>query len=692
MLVRTPAHRSTESLLGYVLRLSETNGYDTPWHVLSHAGIGQGVMLTAGFPVDCLAKVLGRTAEDLAGIAYSTVDAEGRREFRLLGHSLGHGLNTTPLRLIKPAICPHCVAEHGHIDAFFDLNLAVACPHHRCELLTNCPACAAPLSWFRPGLLTCKCGASLADANTPDVSDELADLMGILWAVLHRHAADSLDMHSRWPVHDMLDTPLRALALKLPDLGSFQCRAMGLDADDASPKELLIGAARALSNWPQGFHAFLNRLSAVGDGNQHTFGKRYELFSKRFFSTRPCGKDFIWLRDEFVRYGLRAWNESVIDHKLLREVQDDRRYVSKTELARRLKVSQATLVNWVKSGRIELRVRKVNGHLRYVADTEDPRIQTPEYQEGAVLCIREASAYVGLPVSVLTNLKASGQFTIKHQAQQKKGFHQADLDNFKLQLAAVPIPSLLAVDDGLLVSLAQVLGEYRFHAASNKADFVVAYLSGRILAVRRDSGEPQDIFFRKADVDTFVSDSRRQSAGGSHSLRDAAKLIGCDPIVIPNLISAGYLEKEDGREGSRIVGASLECFMDERVSICGLAREWKTTSSRLLRLCETGCIPLTQVARNSGVPTSFIRREDLETLRRLATTFPARQPSGSDESRTLTAVRLYLAELKELGNRLPRRGGKPQRRAIAKACGIDRSAFYNNPEIVRLVDAYAAAE
>jgi len=49
-------------------------------------------------------------------------------------------------------------------------------------------------------------------------------------------------------------------------------------------------------------------------------------------------------------------------------------------------------------------------------------------------------------------------------------------------------------------------------------------------------------------------------------------------------------------------------------------------------------------------------------------------------------------ELQALGDKLPRRGGKPQRQAIAKACGIDRSAFYNNPEIVRLVDGYAASE
>ncbi|MBU3695428.1 TniQ family protein [Dechloromonas sp.] len=691
MLVRTPLHHPTESLLGYVLRLSETNGYETPWHVLSHAGIAQGAMLTAGFPVDCLAKILGRAAQDLAGIAYSA-NVDGHREFRLLGHPLGSGLNTTPLRLNQPAICPQCIADHGFIDAFFDLRLAVACPHHRCELLTHCPTCSDPLSWFRPGLLTCKCGASLAEAPTAKVSDELADLMAIVWATLHRRQEALLNMQTHWPTHDLLGTPLRALALKLPDLGGFQRRSMGHAAEAASPTELLDAAAKVLSNWPEGFHEFLGRLSSIGDDIQHTFGKRHKLFNKRFFSARPCGKDFIWLRNEFVRYGLDSWSEAVVDQKMLRNDQAGRRYVSKRELARLMNVSQATLASWVKQGRIDLKVIKANSQLRYVADTKDARNQVPEHQDGAILDARKAAAYLGIPVSVLTRLKASGAFSVTHQAQQKKAFHQADLEKFKLLLGAVPVADTQTASDDSLISLFQVLAEYRFHSSENKAEFVVAYLSGRVTAVQRHSGESKDIYFRKADVDTFVSNSRRQSAGGSYSFRDAAKRIGCDPIVMPKLIADGHLEAEVGREGSRISSERIEQFTSMYASICGLAREMNTSSNRLLRLCDMGAVPLMQVQRNSGQPTSFVLRQDVETLKRLAILHPARKPKALDENRTVATVRMYLAELRSLGEPLPRRGDKPHRLAIAKACGIDRGVFYRNEDALELIASYAASE
>ncbi len=692
MLVRTPAHQPTESLLGYVLRLSESNGYDTPWHVLSHAGIPQGAMLTAGLSVDRLAKILGRTAEDLSGIAYSA-NVDGHREFRLLGHLLGHGLNTTPLHLSHPSICPQCIDELGYIDAFFDLRLAVACPHHRCELVTHCPACSEPLSWFRPGLLTCKCGSSLASASPPVASGVLTDLMAIVWAVLHRQQETPSCTLTSWPVRELLSTPLRALILKLPELGSFQRRSLGQEAEVATPVELLEAAANVLSNWPEGFHELLERLSAFGDGNQHTFGKRYELFSKRFFSAHPCSKDFSWLREEFVRYGLESWSEAAVDQKMLHNDLQARRYVSKRELARRMNVSQATLANWAKRGQIDLKAIKTNKQLRYVADTEDARNQVPECQAGAVLDAREAAAYLGIPVSVLNHLKATGAFLVKHQAKQKIAFHQSDLDNFKLQLSAAPVADNQATsNDVSLISLSQVLREYRFHSSSNKAEFVVAYLSGQVIAAKRDSSDAHDIYFRKSDVDTFVSSSRRQSAGGSHSLREAAKLIGCDPIVLPKLVADGHLVAEAGREGSRISSTSLEQFMAKHVSVCVIAKELNTSSKRLHRLCKTNAVPLMLVTRNSGNPTSFVQREDVEVLKQLSTNYPARKAKNIDETRTVLAVRLYLEELRTQKAPLPYRGGKPNRQAIAKACGIDRGAFYNNMDVVKLVEAYAASK
>lgn len=46
----------------------------------------------------------------------------------------------------------------------------------------------------------------------------------------------------------------------------------------------------------------------------------------------------------------------------------------------------------------------------------------------------------------------------------------------------------------------------------------------------------------------------------------------------------------------------------------------------------------------------------------------------------------YLKRLKEADTRLPASGGKPDKSAIALACGFNRQTLYNNPAAIALLD------
>ena len=85
LLVVTPSHKANESLWGYALRISEENGYETPWHMLNYVGIDQRAMKTAGFPHQKLAILVGKPAIALEPISYSGQVANGVREFKILG-------------------------------------------------------------------------------------------------------------------------------------------------------------------------------------------------------------------------------------------------------------------------------------------------------------------------------------------------------------------------------------------------------------------------------------------------------------------------------------------------------------------------------------------------------------------------------------------------------------------------------
>jgi hypothetical protein len=49
-------------------------------------------------------------------------------------------------------------------------------------------------------------------------------------------------------------------------------------------------------------------------------------------------------------------------------------------------------------------------------------------------------------------------------------------------------------------------------------------------------------------------------------------------------------------------------------------------------------------------------------------------------------LRAYISELRTKGVRIPVRNGKPDKSAIAIACGFNRQTLYNNPEAVALLN------
>jgi hypothetical protein len=122
LLVRRPAPRLTESLLGYLLRLSEANGFATPWTLLVRAEMEQYELRTTGIKTQKIAAITGRHPAYLEAIAYA--DVNSGRFCRLLNHPL----SIMDLELRCPVICPECIRDRGFIEAHWDLRLMIAWP------------------------------------------------------------------------------------------------------------------------------------------------------------------------------------------------------------------------------------------------------------------------------------------------------------------------------------------------------------------------------------------------------------------------------------------------------------------------------------------------------------------------------------------------------------------------------------
>lgn len=655
ILVRTPKPANTESFMGYVLRVSEANGYDTPWHILKLAGLSQSEMTRADFPVNKFAGVLGVEAETLDRVAYTCQSSSKKQGFKLLGHPLGSSINQPLLRLFRPALCPECVSADGFTDAFFDLKLAVACPVHKRTVISHCAKCGEALRFFRPGLLTCRCGASLADVPPEPVAPALLDLMTIFKAKLHSPSLTTCETERRLPVKSLLALSLRSLITNLPNLLRIEGRNM--------PKNSLQTAdhiGEALSDWPRGLRLFLDKAEDVHREDAMSHHIRLKQVSSSFYR-REIRANFTWLHEQLIHYRKQRSGDANQSRQTLHK-EAQRRYITNKRQ------------EWPSAGT----------HSQLPAG-------------GQTLQGRDAAAFLGLPVSVLVQLEISGHFVRRHRTKLKWGYHIADLDVFFAQLLeASPRIRRSAVDTKATVSLYHALGKYRMHDSKQKAGLVLAYLSGSLRSIGRTGESTSDILFRLEDVSALAAISRTDAAGGTLTRSSAAEKLGCDPNAIPSLSSQGYLTASPAREGTRLTRESFEEFARDFVPLGKIARERNTTSYRLKKLCTQANIPVLLVPRPSGPPVSFIQYSHLDALTATANLHPSseqvRKAKAEMGRSTIATLRDYLNSLQNRQGQLPIRAGKPHKKAIAKACGFNRNVFYVNLEAISLLDAYFAHE
>lgn len=628
-LVRTPSPHATESLWGYILRVSEANGYSTPWYVLSHAGLGEQTFKVSVICYEKLAMSVGKAASELAPLSYHANAPDGTRHFCILGQSLGKSLTYSPFVKAKPSLCPHCVAEKGYLDASWDLSVFVACPEHRCALIRKCSACGEALGWFRPGLLICKCGASLVDIPTVAVEQPLVDLMSVLQARVHGRPLSEAINKTELPIHHLTNISLRSLIVMLSALGNFN-----LSNNEREVKNDVLnvaeGAAEVLMNWPYRYHDFLRR---IGNRNNHQeatglgLRKQFNKFYAYMFTKRTYRHEMEFLREEFIRFGLEEWGESVVDTKMRRGVTGKTRFVSAHSLANIVGVRPITLRRWAENGKFAMKEVVMSTQRRYIADLKEHAI--PKKTAGKTFGTRAAAAQIGLPVRALKALKESGHFAVTHMPMQLPGYHEHDLSNFRQKLLSYSQPIENVDVDTSAIALGDVMQHLQFWTETGKADFLVAYLKGEIQSVGRVGESIQEIYFRSSDVQRYLSTSREAASDGAISQWEACQLIGCDELAIPGLIKAGHLKALSGPERTRVVRESVIDFSANYVSLSSLARQGDTSSRRLARLAAEISIPMLSFLRKIGGPIRFIHCQDFEKLMIHSRNNPARK-SASD--------------------------------------------------------------
>lgn len=369
-LIRTPHPRTTESLMGYVLRLSEANGYSSPARVLRPYGAAghKGIAVDISIPI--VAKLVGCKLEVLKPLANFSPIKGHEHDLYLLGQHIGHKYGTNLLRLGKPAFCPHCVAKDGFIDAKWDLNAMAACPKHHCEVLRICPQCEKPITYHRRGLLKCGCGADLSNPPARKITRQVAKIMEIIAAKAHGESISQMSNETNLPIEFIDPMPLAAFCELLQILARH-----ALDSRRGIAKiDGLLAASKSaeiLSDWPKGYQRFLLDIdNKFGSGNQYSVGlaARYKDFYTSMFTRCASSAHFAFLRNELIRYGGTELGTCIVASKTAETMGINKRWVSLHELCEIWEVTPPTAKRILIASDIPVKQAGSTKRLSYLID------------------------------------------------------------------------------------------------------------------------------------------------------------------------------------------------------------------------------------------------------------------------------------------------------------------------------------
>lgn len=489
-LIVTPQPMPNESFKGYILRVAEANGYPSVNGMLKHVGMTEYEIRSS---IPSLEKLKLLVASQLHEFEFLTWQKT------YSGHQLSFHHNVPKLYLHsqRPHLCPVCIMESGYIHTFSEIKYAVACPEHAVLTINQCPACEKDLSIFRPGMSICNCGYDFINSEVKRTDNAgLLALMSILKSKLENTAPNLVMLDKAGFPTDNLT------AMALNTLLSFIYRIMGR----ATKQKELLGAvtqvASILTNWPSGFHQYLEEVHAP-EANLESSGLRKQflpLYETLFKNGMPRQEvDFI--HQAFVEFGQGRWGKALIhprfqSHKPI--------IVGVYGLAKALNRQPSTIRSMVERRIIVPHGQSEQGKLLFkITET-----MIFEFNAEKMLTAKHAAPMLGVSESVLIAYRRLGFYKARFLPNLVKVFHEADI----IELAQ----NLLESVEYITRPPNSIEKSYKYVMTRNfgtpilKAMLMEEVRLRNIIPVGKTDEHPESLIFKEQDIEDLLSSLKLQ--------------------------------------------------------------------------------------------------------------------------------------------------------------------------------------
>jgi len=378
-----------------VLKLSEANFLSFPWLLFKLARIGQTGITSPAFQPSVFAPWTGFDSVTLGKLSYTN-----KKKGKLYCQFRKQEIRAGDLALRHPKICPQCIVERGTIDALWDINLVTTCPTHGRGLVDRCPHRGNLLSWFRPGVLICRCGAPLDSASGEERSPSVVDLHKKLEQIAFAKMSICNEQQVAVDLGPLRGASLLFLLRFILALGTYrifgQARSQGSFDDGCS--QVVATAAEILSDWPNAFHQLLSSLAKRPVYSNQTRTSVLSSLDDFMLSLYGSSNDTSQCHEVYLEIQRFLASDGYVDPRIARKLPEAEvkpRWVTLSVAAEFLGIDRRTLEKMLERDIIPHRLHKHGrtreSHLVLVDD-----LNTDFFKPTLLLDVRKAAAYASV--------------------------------------------------------------------------------------------------------------------------------------------------------------------------------------------------------------------------------------------------------------------------------------------------------
>ena len=413
-----------ESFIGYIVRLTEANWYDTPSWIFSLSGIDYmelqwkfTFIFSRSERLESLSKLTGSTLDDLISRLYLPAKSQSHREGDHEYDFYGALLNRSIIRPHCPKVCTKCLAESGYSLRIWDCSLVTACPIHECVLLDTCPDCKRRIKCVRNKLCVCSCGCDWREIISTVLPEEQLAVSRRIYQLCGVSPGRQSLPKSESPLQNLdLRDFIRVIVFiaglfgKLAWATGRPSRSIKLRNQELHT--LFTKAHHVFETWPLNFHQFLRvqskgkkRLSPNNGELDNALKREFGSFYERLYKDLR-EPQFDFMREafaEFLTNRLKAQSEPSTPYLTS---LGSASYISVSQARRLMKITHRALFDLIKAGEIDFVIRNEGTVLRYLLLLFDVEIVKVQFDQA--ISSRTLAKQIGVDCKAIRQLAKAG--------------------------------------------------------------------------------------------------------------------------------------------------------------------------------------------------------------------------------------------------------------------------------------------